>query len=46
MLRRIMQDVGRASGADPDTVWVYLCEIPAVSPRPTGRPEGKAPALA
>src|SRR5919106_3694687 len=29
MLRRIMQDVARASGAVEDTVWVYLSEIPA-----------------
>jgi hypothetical protein len=31
MLRRIMQDVGRASGAAEDTVWVYLCDIPAAN---------------
>ena len=29
MARRIMQDVGKASGAAEETVWVYLCEIPA-----------------
>ncbi len=29
MLRRIMQDVGKASGAAEETVWVYLSEIPA-----------------
>ena len=29
MLRRIMQDVGKASGAAEETVWVYLSDIPA-----------------
>jgi phenylpyruvate tautomerase PptA (4-oxalocrotonate tautomerase family) len=29
MLHRIMQDVGKASGAAEETVWVYLSEIPA-----------------
>jgi phenylpyruvate tautomerase PptA (4-oxalocrotonate tautomerase family) len=31
MLRRIMQDVGRASCAAEDAVWIYLCEIPAAN---------------
>jgi phenylpyruvate tautomerase PptA (4-oxalocrotonate tautomerase family) len=31
MLRRIMQGVGRASGAAEEAVWVYLCDIPAVA---------------
>ena len=31
MLRRIMQDVGRASGAAEDAVWIYLCDIPAAN---------------
>jgi phenylpyruvate tautomerase PptA (4-oxalocrotonate tautomerase family) len=31
MLRRIMRDVARASGAVEDTVWVYLSEIPAAN---------------
>lgn len=29
MLHRIMQDVGKASGAADERVWVYLSEIPA-----------------
>ena len=29
MARRIMHDVSKASGAAEETVWVYLCEIPA-----------------
>ena len=29
MLHRIMQDVGKASGAAAETVWVYLDDIPA-----------------
>jgi phenylpyruvate tautomerase PptA (4-oxalocrotonate tautomerase family) len=29
MLHRIMQGVGKASGAAEETVWVYLSEIPA-----------------
>jgi phenylpyruvate tautomerase PptA (4-oxalocrotonate tautomerase family) len=29
MLQRIMQDVGKASGAAADRVWVYLSDIPA-----------------
>jgi hypothetical protein len=31
MLRRIMQGIGRASGVAEDTVWVYLCDIPAAN---------------
>jgi phenylpyruvate tautomerase PptA (4-oxalocrotonate tautomerase family) len=31
MLRRIMHDVGRVSGAAEDMVWVYLSEIPAAN---------------
>ena len=31
MLRRIMQGVGRASGAAEDAVWVYLCDLPAAN---------------
>ena len=37
MLRRIMQDVARASGAVEDTVWVYLSEIPAENIAEYGR---------
>jgi phenylpyruvate tautomerase PptA (4-oxalocrotonate tautomerase family) len=37
MLRRIMQDVGSVSGAAEDTVWVYLCEIPAANMAEYGR---------
>ena len=37
MLRRIMQGVGRASGADDDAVWVYLSEIPATNVAEYGR---------
>ena len=31
MLRRIMQDVARASGGAEDAVWIYLCDIPAAN---------------
>jgi phenylpyruvate tautomerase PptA (4-oxalocrotonate tautomerase family) len=31
MLRRLMQDVARASGAAEDTVWVHLSEMPAAN---------------
>jgi phenylpyruvate tautomerase PptA (4-oxalocrotonate tautomerase family) len=37
MLRRIMQDVARASGAAEDAVWVYLCDIPAANITEYGR---------
>jgi phenylpyruvate tautomerase PptA (4-oxalocrotonate tautomerase family) len=37
MLRRIMQDVGRASGAAEDAVWIYLCDIPAANIAEYGR---------
>src|ERR671918_1458182 len=37
MLRRIMQDVGKASGAAEDAVWVYLCDIPAANVAEYGR---------
>jgi phenylpyruvate tautomerase PptA (4-oxalocrotonate tautomerase family) len=37
LLRRIMQDVGRASGAAEDTVWVYLSEIPSSNIAEYGR---------
>jgi phenylpyruvate tautomerase PptA (4-oxalocrotonate tautomerase family) len=37
MLRRIMQGVGRASGAAEDAVWVYLCDIPAANMIEYGR---------
>jgi phenylpyruvate tautomerase PptA (4-oxalocrotonate tautomerase family) len=36
-IRRIMQEVGRASGAAEDTVWVYLCDIPAANIGEYGR---------
>lgn len=44
MLRRIMRDVAKASGAAEDTVWVYLSDIPAVNIAEYGRvlpPPGK-----
>jgi len=37
MLRRIMQDVARASGAAEDAVWVNLCDIPAANITEYGR---------
>src|SRR5262249_55406331 len=37
MLRRIMQDLGKASGAAEETVWVYLSEIPAENIAEYGR---------
>jgi hypothetical protein len=37
MLRRIMQGVGRASGAAEDAVWAYLCDIPAANVVEYGR---------
>ena len=37
MLRRIMQGVGRASGAAEDAVWVYLYDIPAANVVEYGR---------
>jgi phenylpyruvate tautomerase PptA (4-oxalocrotonate tautomerase family) len=37
MLRRIMQDVGKASGAAEETVWVYLSDIPAENVAEYGR---------
>ena len=37
MLRRIMQDVGKASGAAKETVWVYLSDIPAENVAEYGR---------
>ena len=33
----IMQDVGRASGAAEDAVWIYLCDIPAANIAEYGR---------
>src|SRR5260370_9083971 len=44
MLRRIMHDVGRASGATEDAVWVYLSDLPAENLTEYGRilpPPGK-----
>jgi phenylpyruvate tautomerase PptA (4-oxalocrotonate tautomerase family) len=37
MLHRIMHDVGEASGATEETVWVYLSEIPAENIAEFGR---------
>ena len=37
MLQRIMQAVGKASGAAEETVWVYLSEIPAENIAEYGR---------
>jgi hypothetical protein len=37
MLRRIVQDVGRVSGAAEDAVWVYLCDVPAANVAEDGR---------
>jgi phenylpyruvate tautomerase PptA (4-oxalocrotonate tautomerase family) len=37
MLRRIMHDVGEASGAAEETVWVYLSDIPAENVAEYGR---------
>jgi phenylpyruvate tautomerase PptA (4-oxalocrotonate tautomerase family) len=37
MLRRIMHDVGKASGAEEETGWVYLSEIPAENIAEYGR---------
>jgi len=37
LLRRITQDVGKASGAAEETVWVYLSEIPAENIAEYGR---------
>ena len=37
VLHRIMQDVGKASGAAEETVWVYLSEIPAENVAEYGR---------
>jgi phenylpyruvate tautomerase PptA (4-oxalocrotonate tautomerase family) len=37
MLYRIMHDVGEASGATEETVWVYLSEIPAENIAEFGR---------
>jgi len=37
MLRRIMHDVGRVSGAAEDMVWVYLSDIPAANIAEYGR---------
>jgi phenylpyruvate tautomerase PptA (4-oxalocrotonate tautomerase family) len=37
MLRRIMRDVGRASGAAEDAVWVYLSDLPAENLTEYGR---------
>ena len=34
---RIMQDVAKATGAVEDTVWVYLCDIPATNIAEYGR---------
>jgi phenylpyruvate tautomerase PptA (4-oxalocrotonate tautomerase family) len=31
MLRRMMQAVGSAAGAPAETVWIYLCDIPAAN---------------
>jgi phenylpyruvate tautomerase PptA (4-oxalocrotonate tautomerase family) len=33
----MMQDVGRASGAAEDAVWIYLCDIPAANIAEYGR---------
>jgi phenylpyruvate tautomerase PptA (4-oxalocrotonate tautomerase family) len=44
MLRRMMHDVGRASGATEDAVWVYLSDLPAENLTEYGRilpPPGK-----
>ena len=37
MLQRIMQDVGRATGATEDAVWVYLSDLPAENLTEFGR---------
>ena len=37
MLRRIMRDVARASGAAEDTVFVQLCDIPGANIAEYGR---------
>jgi phenylpyruvate tautomerase PptA (4-oxalocrotonate tautomerase family) len=37
MLRRIVQDVGRVSGAAAHAVWVYLCDISAANIAEYGR---------
>ena len=37
MLRRIVQDIGRASAAVEDAVWVYLCDISAANIAEYGR---------
>jgi phenylpyruvate tautomerase PptA (4-oxalocrotonate tautomerase family) len=37
MLNRIMRDVGKASGAAAETVWVYLSDIPAQNIAEYGR---------
>ena len=37
MLRRIMRDVGRVSGAAEDAVWICLCDIPAANIGEYGR---------
>jgi phenylpyruvate tautomerase PptA (4-oxalocrotonate tautomerase family) len=37
MLHRIMRDVGNASGAAADAVWVYLSDIPAANVAEYGR---------
>src|SRR5260370_26482996 len=37
MLRRIMQDAGRATGATEDTLWVYLSDLPAENLTEYGR---------
>jgi hypothetical protein len=37
MVRRIMQDVGRASGAPEDALTVLLCEIPVANIAEYGR---------
>jgi phenylpyruvate tautomerase PptA (4-oxalocrotonate tautomerase family) len=37
MLRRIMQDVGKACGAPEDAVWVYLSDLPAENLTEYGR---------
>ena len=37
ILRRIMQGVGKASGAAEDAVWVYLSDIPGASVTEYGR---------
>jgi hypothetical protein len=44
MLRRIMHEVARASGATEDAVWVYLSDLPAENLTEYGRilpPPGK-----